>query len=153
MAAVNPPASVVAHPATPPAPTAEAERSVAAHERRLALVAQAALHDVLAERRSPFIPLLLCVLSLLGWFAASAYEALVQRQSLQQAHQAQQQTVDNAGRLRGSLDALAADTQRLADGGNASAAVLVAELRKRGISISVPAAAAATPAPPAAASR
>jgi hypothetical protein len=43
--------------------------------------------------------------------------------------------VDNAGKLRASLDALAADTQRLADTGNANAALLVAELKKRGITI------------------
>jgi hypothetical protein len=43
--------------------------------------------------------------------------------------------VDNAGRLRASLDGLAADTQRLADAGNASAALLVTELRKRGVTI------------------
>jgi hypothetical protein len=43
--------------------------------------------------------------------------------------------VDNAGKLRASLDALAVDTQRLAEAGNPSAKLLVDELRKRGITI------------------
>ncbi len=56
---------------------------------------------------------------------------------------AQQQTVDNAGKLRTSLDGLAADTQRLADRGNPNAALLVTELKKRGITINPQAGAAA----------
>ena len=43
--------------------------------------------------------------------------------------------MDNAGKLRGLLDGLAADTQRLADRGNANAALRVTELSKRGITI------------------
>ena len=43
--------------------------------------------------------------------------------------------MDNAGKLRTSLDGLAADTQRLADRGNPTAALLVTELKKRGITI------------------
>ena len=55
------------------------------------------------------------------------------------------QTVDSAAKLRASLDALASDTQRLADAGNASAALLVAELRKRGVTINAAATPAASP--------
>ena len=57
--------------------------------------------------------------------------------------------METAQRLRRSLDLLAADTQRLADGGNGNAKVLVEELKKRGITIN--AAATTTPAVPAAA--
>ncbi len=62
---------------------------------------------------------------------------------MQAAHASQQQTVDNAARLRASLDAIAADTQRLADSGNANARLLVEELRRRGITINAAASAQA----------
>jgi uncharacterized protein HemX len=102
-----------------------------------------------APLRSAFAPTVLMALSLVGWFGAQLFDAYQQRQSLMAAHAALQQTVDNAGKLRQSLDALAADTQRMADGGNGNAALLVTELRKRGITISVPAGAAGvTPASP-----
>ncbi|HPP82651.1 MAG TPA: hypothetical protein PLZ50_03680 [Rubrivivax sp.] len=97
-------------------------------------------------RRGAFVPLLLMALALLLAFGFQAAQLLRERQALQDAHAGQQQTVDNAGKLRASLDALAADTQRLADAGNANAALLVNELRKRGITIN-PAAQAAAPAP------
>lgn len=98
---------------------------------------------------SAFVPVLLGTLSLLlglGWLG---YVQVTERDALKAAHGGQQVTVDSAGKLRGSLDALAADTQRLAAGGNASAALLVAELSKRGITINPQSStAAALPAKP-----
>ena len=106
-----------------------------------------AMHVVVPAARSPFVPVLLMALALVTWFGAQLWDGYQQRQQLPAAHGAQQQTVDNAGKLRQSLDALAADTQRMADGGNANAALLVTELRKRGITISVPGV-GTTPTPP-----
>ncbi len=101
-----------------------------------------------------FVPLLISGLALLVFFSFQAAQAYSQHQALLAAHATQQQTVDNAGRLRASLDALAADTQRMADAGNPNAGALVAELRRRGITINAaavtPATAAATTAPQAA---
>ena len=94
---------------------------------------------------SPFVPLLLGGLALLGWLAFQTQQLANEREQLQATHAAQQQTVDNAAKLRGSLDALAADTQRMADTGNPNAKLLVEELRKRGITINPQAAAAAKP--------
>lgn len=96
----------------------------------------------------PFVPLLLATATLCLWAAGATWQLFEARSALLQTHQSQQETVNNAGRLRASLDALAADTQRLADTGNPQAALLVNELKKRGITIN----AAATPsaAPPAA---
>ena len=109
-------------------------------------LAQAALRPR-AQPHSAFVPVLLGTLALLLGLAWQSYQLLAEREGLQAAHGGQQQTVDNASKLRASLDALAADTQRLADTGNASAAVLVAELKKRGVTINpqvaAPAAAAA----------
>ena len=86
-------------------------------------------------QRSAFVPMILGGMALLGSMAFQGYQHLGDRQTLQNAHAAQQQTVDNAGKLRASLDALAADTQRMADAGNASARLLVEELKKRGVTI------------------
>ena len=83
---------------------------------------------------SPFLPMLLGGLALFGWLAFQTYQLLNERRGLQAGYASQQQTVDNASKLRASLDALAADTQRLADGGNPNAKLLD-ELRKRGITI------------------
>ena len=92
---------------------------------------------------SAFLPLLLGLLALLSWLCFQAWMLGNERSALQAAHQGQQQTVENAGKLRASLDGLAADTQRLADRGNSNAALLVTELKKRGITINPQAAAAA----------
>lgn len=84
---------------------------------------------------SAFVPLLLGGLALLGWLGFQAQQLMVERLGLQTAYASQQQTVDNSAKLRASLDTLAADTQRLADSGNASARTLVDELKKRGVTI------------------
>lgn len=75
------------------------------------------------------------MLALVIWFSVHAWVLFSERSRLREAHTSQQQTVDNAGKLRQSLDGLAADTQRLADAGNPNARLLVEELRKRGVTI------------------
>ena len=93
------------------------------------------------QRHGAFLPLLLLGLAVLALLGGQTWLLASERDALQTAHAGQQQTVDNAGKLRASLDKLAADTQRLADAGNASAALLVAELKKRGVTINPQAAA------------
>ena len=95
--------------------------------------ASAAAHS--NKTLSPALPLVLGLLALLSWLVFQTTVLWSERSVLATAHQGQQQTVDNAGKLRGQLDALAADTQRLADTGNTNAALLVAELKQRGITI------------------
>jgi len=92
---------------------------------------------------SAFVPLLLGSLALLVVLGYQTFVLVAERSALNATHSGQQQTVDNATKLRNSLDALAADTQRLADAGNPNAGLLVAELRKRGISINPQGAASA----------
>lgn len=94
--------------------------------------------------RGPFVPLLLVGIAVIAWFGLQNWLLLQDRDSLRSTHASQQQTVDNAARLRQSLDAVAADTQRLANAGNPNARLLVEELRRRGITINPTA--AATPA-------
>ena len=102
-------------------------------------------HDEATRKDSahgPFIPLLLVAVASLTWMGFQSWLLLADRKALQAAHLGQQQTVDNAAKLRTSLDTLAADTQRLAEAGNGNARLLVDELRKRGVTIN-PAAAQA----------
>jgi hypothetical protein len=98
-----------------------------------------------SAQRGTFVPLLLGGLALLLWFGLQTWLLLDEKANLRATHASQQQTVDRAGKLRQSLDAIAADTQRLADAGNPNARLLVEELRKRGITIN-PTAATAPPA-------
>jgi hypothetical protein len=97
--------------------------------------AQAHTLPVRSGPHSPFLPMLLSAVAVLGWLGFQTQQLLGERQSLQAAYLSQQQTVESAGKLRASLDALAADTQRMADAGNPNARLLVEELRKRGITI------------------
>ena len=99
---------------------------------------------------SAFVPLLLGGIALAGWLVFQAVQLNTERQALQTAFASQQQTVDSAGKLRATLDTLAADTQRLADSGNPTARTLVDELKKRGVTISTtPVNAASAPGVPA----
>ena len=113
-----------------PADTDAAQRPErpAPHGWRAPQARPAATHGV-------FVPLLLCGLAVLGTLGYQTALLIEARSTLQATHASQQQTVDNAARLRQSLDALAADTQRLADAGNPNAGLLVNELAKRGITI------------------
>lgn len=97
-----------------------------------------------APARSAALPLALGLLAVLTFLGHQVWQLDQERQQIEIARGNLQPTVETAQRLRRSLDLLAADTQRLADGGNANAKVLVDELRKRGITIN---AAAAAPAP------
>ena len=97
-----------------------------------------------ADSNSPFVPVLLSALALLGWLGFQTWQLYAERQALQAGYASQQQTVENSSKLRASLDALAADTQRMADSGNSNAKLLVEELKKRGITINT------TPAAPSA---
>lgn len=74
----------------------------------------------------------------------ATYQLARESQQLTQLHAGQDAQVEAAGKVRASLDTVAAATARLADSGNVNARILVAELRRRGITINpaVPATAA-----------
>lgn len=93
--------------------------------------------------RGPFIPLLLGLAALLVVLLHQVWQLEQERQQLAASLQAAGPQLAAAQQLRQSLDRLAADTQRLADGGNAPARVLVEELRRRGITINASASPAA----------
>lgn len=91
---------------------------------------------------SPFVPLLLTVLAVAGWFAFQATHLMMERQQLAKAKSASETQQANATKVRASLDAVATATAKLATDGNSNARVIVDELRKRGITINTAASAA-----------
>jgi len=99
----------------------------------------------LRHAHSPFVPLLLLALTLVTWVAFQTYQLSNESRQLTQLRSGQDAQVEAAGKVRASLDTVATATAQLADGGNASARVLVAELRKRGITINPTAPAASAP--------
>jgi len=94
---------------------------------------------------SPFVPLLLLATALLTWFGFQTYQLASERQQLIQLRAGLDVQVEAAGTVRASLDTVAGATANLAEGGNVNARILVAELRKRGITINPTAPAAAVP--------
>ncbi|MGH8317798.1 MAG: hypothetical protein ACREUL_07445 [Steroidobacteraceae bacterium] len=84
---------------------------------------------------SLFLPLLLLGLAVLGWTAFQTVELVREHQGLSSVHAAQRRAVDQSQKLRASLSTMAADTQRLADGGDAGAKLIVERLRQQGITI------------------
>ena len=84
---------------------------------------------------SPFLPLAVLTLAVVAWFGYQTVQLVAERTAQHKAIGDQEQVVQNATKMRVQLDALAAETQRLADQGNPNAKLLVEELRKRGITI------------------
>lgn len=88
-----------------------------------------------AAARSPFLPLLLMALALLGWMAFQAVTLLQERGGLDRMIAAQQPQVAQSMRLRTALSSLASDTQRLAAAGDPGAELIVNQLKQHGITI------------------
>jgi len=99
---------------------------------------ESSAHRSLSARNreaSPFLPLLLLSLTLLAWLGFQSYQLMRESRQLAQMRFAQEAQVEAAGKVRSSLDTVATATAKLADSGNVNARILVAELRKRGITI------------------
>jgi hypothetical protein len=97
------------------------------------------------EARGPFLPLLLIGATVLVWMLFQTTQLISEHGNLGKALASQVQPLEQSKKLRAALDSVASNTQRLADSGDASAKLLVDELRKRGITINPNA--AAQPAP------
>jgi hypothetical protein len=94
---------------------------------------------------SAFLPLLLFGLAFIAWTVFQTVELVGERVNLHSARTAQQPQLEQAQRLRNSLSSLAADTQRLADGGDAGAKQVIDRLRQNGITVNPNAPVAAPP--------
>jgi hypothetical protein len=97
------------------------------------------------EARGSFLPVLLLGSTVFGWMAFQTSQLITEHNSLDKALASQAQPLEQSQKLRAALDSVASSTQRLADSGNASAKLLVDELKKRGITINPNAAASPPP--------
>jgi cell division protein FtsL len=87
------------------------------------------------EQRGLFVPLFILSSALVIWFGFQTSQLVTERSNLKTLHQNQEAIYQNAQKMRGQLDAIAAGTQRLANAGNPNAAQIVNALRARGITI------------------
>lgn len=92
--------------------------------------------------RSVFWPLLILGVAIASWSGFQAYQLIQEHDALKKLHASQEALVQNSVKLRAQLDGIAADTQRLANSGNANAQIIVNELRRRGVTINPDSAAA-----------
>ncbi len=89
--------------------------------------------------QSPFIPVLILTASLAVWTGFQTYQFLKERDGLSVLRANQEVPLQQAQKVRQTLDQLATETQKLAEGGNPNARLVVDELRKRGVTINRPA--------------
>lgn len=88
-----------------------------------------------ASGRSAFLPVVLLGLTLLVSTGYQTVQLLRERDALVSLQAQQQQPLENSQKLRASLDAIAKQTQLLANKGNANARLIVEALNKRGVTI------------------
>lgn len=86
-----------------------------------------------------FLPLLILMLALAAWTGFQTHQLLREKEALATLRANQEPTIQQAQKVRQTLDQLASETQKLADAGNANARLVVEELRKRGVTIKPPA--------------
>ena len=87
------------------------------------------------EGRGVFVPVLVLALAFVGWAGFQTLILMRESELLKGLQAGQEQSVQQSGKLRNGLDAMASETLKLADGGNANARLIVDELRKRGVTI------------------
>ena len=88
--------------------------------------------------RSVFVPVLLIALTLMVMAIFQTSQLLRDRQRLDTLHTGQEKLLSDARNVRQQFDSLAQGTARLAARGNQNAALLIAELKKIGVTVSLP---------------
>ena len=91
---------------------------------------------------SSFVPQLLTGLALIAWLGLQAFQQVGERRQLAALDAAVAPQEQAAQKVRNSLEAIAGATAKLAGEGNANAQIVVDQLKKRGVTINTPAAAA-----------
>jgi hypothetical protein len=84
---------------------------------------------------SPQTPVLLVVAGLLIWTGFQTLQLVNERTATSKALENQAALMDNAKKMRSQLDAIAANTRRLADQGNSNARLIIEQLARNGVSI------------------
>jgi hypothetical protein len=95
-----------------------------------------------AAKSETLPPLLVLAFAVLLWVLFQTYSLVKERQGLLTVAEQLVPQSEAATKVRTSLDSLAAGVKRLADGGNANAAVVVEQLARRGVTINPNSAAA-----------
>ena len=90
-----------------------------------------------------FWPSALLSMAFVAWLGFQTWQLIGERSQLQMARATQDQPLEQAQKLRVSLDTLATSTQSLAAQGSVSARTVVEELAKRGVTINANGAASA----------
>jgi len=85
--------------------------------------------------RSPFLPLALLAAAVVTWAGFQTVQLWRERDALMATRFNQERPLENSKKMREGLDAIAKETQLLANKGNASARLIVDELKKRGVTI------------------
>jgi hypothetical protein len=98
-----------------------------------------------AQPTSAFVPLLLLGIAFTAWTVFQTVELVGERTNLHSVRTAQQQQLEQSQRVRTALSSLAADTQKLADGGDAGAKQVIDRLHQNGITVNPNAVPAAPP--------
>ncbi len=80
-------------------------------------------------------PILLLSLALCGTLVFQTVESINQRHSYIEAHQAQEKPLEEIQKIKTQVDNLAIGTLKLSEQGNASAQLVVEQLKKMGITI------------------
>ena len=88
-----------------------------------------------AGRRSVFAPLALLAGAFVVWLGFQTVQLWLERQQIALAQAGLEIQEQSATKVRGSLDAVATATAKLAGDGNSIARTIVEELRKRGVTI------------------
>lgn len=91
--------------------------------------------DVRARSSDLLLPVALLAVAFVCWLGFQTWQLLGERMQLQAVRATQDQPLEQAQKLRTSLDTLATSTQSLAAQGSASARTVVEELAKRGVTI------------------
>jgi hypothetical protein len=94
------------------------------------------------QARGVFLPILLVVLSVTGWFGFQTLQLVRERQQLEAAKLTLAPQELAATKVRAALDQVATATANLAAQGNGNARLIVEQLRNRGVTINAPGASA-----------
>lgn len=87
------------------------------------------------DRHSPFLPILLLAIAILGTEVFQTAVFIYGRGSLQEVIAGQDVQMEQSKQVRAALASLVTRTARLAKAGNANATLIVEQLRKRGVTI------------------
>ena len=88
-----------------------------------------------SEQSKISLTLALVVISWVAWVAFQSFQLVRERGNLQQVRANQETPFQEAVKAREQIDSINSDTAKLAAQGNANAQLVLAELRKRGITI------------------